>query len=241
MKKLLLVACVFVSSTVAFAQLSGTYTINSGGGANYTSLSAAVTDLNTQGVSGPVVFNVTSVATTYVGQMIINNVTGASSTNTVTFNGNGNTVQFASTNSQQRAVIKLNGASWITINDFIINAAPGGQFYGYGVQLLGENADNNVISNNTVNTSKTISSSSYGGISITSCATSQTCTNNTGDFNLIINNLIIGGYYGITNMGGTSTAQRGMGIRLLETPLRISTRWAFTFMVKMAFLSAAMI
>ena len=40
------------------AQLSGTYTIGSGG--NYTTINAAVTDLNTQGVNSAVTFNILS-------------------------------------------------------------------------------------------------------------------------------------------------------------------------------------
>jgi len=49
----------FMVSGVAFAQLSGTKTINSAGGADYASISAAVTALNSGGVgSGGVTFDV---------------------------------------------------------------------------------------------------------------------------------------------------------------------------------------
>ena len=40
------------------AQLNGTYLIDGGGGGDYLSFTAAVTDLTTLGIAGPVVFEV---------------------------------------------------------------------------------------------------------------------------------------------------------------------------------------
>jgi len=81
-----LVAAALVLLTMpAFAQLSGTYTINPAGtgASNYASFSAAVTALTTSGVSGPVTFNVTQ--GTYTEQVTINAITGTSATNKITF------------------------------------------------------------------------------------------------------------------------------------------------------------
>jgi Secretion system C-terminal sorting domain/Fibronectin type III domain/Right handed beta helix region/Carbohydrate-binding module 48 (Isoamylase N-terminal domain) len=81
-----LVAAALVLLTMpAFAQLSGTYTIdpNGTGTTNYASFSAAVTALTTSGVSGPVTFNVAQ--GTYTEQVTINAITGTSATNKVTF------------------------------------------------------------------------------------------------------------------------------------------------------------
>lgn len=61
-------------SVSTFAQLNGNYTIGTSG--TYTSFSSAVTALNSQGVSGNVVFNVA--AGTYTESFIINNYTGNS-------------------------------------------------------------------------------------------------------------------------------------------------------------------
>ena len=70
-----------------FAQLSGTYTIDKAGGPfpNFTSFQAAVDSLlsPTQGVNGPVVFNVAD--DTYNEQVVITQISGASAVNTVTF------------------------------------------------------------------------------------------------------------------------------------------------------------
>lgn len=79
----LLAACLV--SIAALAQpLSGTYTINSSGG-NYTSFSAAVNDLEANGVAGPVTFQVAS--GTYTEQVDIGAITGTSVVNTVSFVG----------------------------------------------------------------------------------------------------------------------------------------------------------
>ena len=81
-----LVAAALVLLTMpAFAQLSGTYTIdpNGTGTSNYASFSAAVTALTTSGVSGPVTFNVAQ--GTYTEQVTINAITGTSATNKITF------------------------------------------------------------------------------------------------------------------------------------------------------------
>ncbi len=63
------------------AQLSGSYTIGTGG--DYETFSAAAEALHTQGVSGPVVFNV--VSGTYQEQFILDYIPNASETDSVTF------------------------------------------------------------------------------------------------------------------------------------------------------------
>ena len=72
----------FVLSTcTAFSQLSGTYTI--GASQDYPTIQAAVTDLNMNGVSGPVIFDIVPGA--YDVHVAINHIVGHSETNTVTF------------------------------------------------------------------------------------------------------------------------------------------------------------
>ena len=113
-----LVAAALVLLTMpAFAQLSGTYTIdpNGTGTTNYASFSAAVTALTTSGVSGPVTFNVTQ--GTYTEQVTINAITGTSATNKVTFkSATSNTlpvnVTFASaTAATNNWTLRLNGVN----------------------------------------------------------------------------------------------------------------------------------
>jgi hypothetical protein len=71
-----------VNLTILPGPLAGTYTIGTGG--NYPSLSAAVADLQSRGVSAPVTFLFTQAAYTDTG-VIIGGYPGQSQTNTVTF------------------------------------------------------------------------------------------------------------------------------------------------------------
>jgi len=72
-------------SLTSFAQLSGSYTIdpNGTGTNNYTSFSAATSALSTSGVNGAVTFYVKQ--GTYTEQVSLGAYTGASSTNTISF------------------------------------------------------------------------------------------------------------------------------------------------------------
>jgi hypothetical protein len=94
------------------AQMSGSYTICSSG-CNYSTFNAAVADLNSQGVSGPVTFNVS--AETFNESVYINPVSGASATNTITFQGQG---KYATTLTQTyNTVLNLNSCSYISFRD----------------------------------------------------------------------------------------------------------------------------
>ena len=81
MKKLYTIIMFIISFQTIFAQLSGTYTIGSGGA--YPTISSAITDLNTNGISGPVVFNILNGI--YNEQLVIGPISGTNNTNTVTF------------------------------------------------------------------------------------------------------------------------------------------------------------
>jgi len=61
-------------------QMSGIYVI---GGGNYTTFSTAASALSSNGVDGPVTFNVLN--GTYDGDFQLNSISGTSETNTVTF------------------------------------------------------------------------------------------------------------------------------------------------------------
>lgn len=97
----------------------GTYTINSGaatGGTNFHSFGDAVNAFAC-GVTGPVVLNVVPSSGPYNEQVVIPELLGTSATNTVTINGNHETLTFNSTSSSDRVGILLNGADHIIIKD----------------------------------------------------------------------------------------------------------------------------
>jgi PKD repeat protein len=100
-------------TTGAKAQLSGTYTICPSG-CNYSTIGAAITDLKNKGISAAVTFNVS--AATYSENPTINQaITGASATNTITFQGAGRGKSVITSSS---TVLTLQNTSWITFTGF---------------------------------------------------------------------------------------------------------------------------
>ncbi len=81
-KCLRLFIILFLGNLSAYCQLSGTYTIG-GSTPDYISVTDAVSDLNSVGVNGPVVFNIRDGI--YVGRLDIGDISGTTTTNTITF------------------------------------------------------------------------------------------------------------------------------------------------------------
>lgn len=186
--------------------LSGNYTINSSlpqSATNFTSFSGAAQALASCGVNGPVVFNVTTSNTVYREQVEIPEIPGSTATNTVTFNGNGNTLAWAANNSAAMYVLKLNGADYVTVDNLKVDAT-GGSF-GFGVQLMND-ADNNTISNCTINADINTNYSGFAGIVINGSESFATDGyNGFCDGNKVLRNTVIGGYYGIIISGNSGT------------------------------------
>lgn len=97
------------------APLSGTYTVGTSG--NYPTLTAAVNAYNSACLTGPVTFSL--ISATYSGSetfpITINNNVSASSTNTLTIKPAAG-VNATISGSNATAIIKLNGAKYVTIN-----------------------------------------------------------------------------------------------------------------------------
>jgi len=187
------------------AAVSGIFNINGTqptGGSNFQTFAEAINYIKCS-IGGPVVFNVAPGTGPYNEQVIIPQISGTSSINTVTINGNGETLTYTSTNTAERAVLKLNGADYFIINNLHI-IAPGAAAteYGYGVQLVND-ADSNTIANCVIDITQapaTAASTSFAGIVVNAAA--ATSPIGTGDSkcdkNTFINNTITGGYVGIS-------------------------------------------
>ena len=178
---------------------AGTYTINSAlptGGINFNSF-RDVTLAMQCGINGPVVFNVTNGSGPYNEQMIIPAV-NTSPTKTVTFNGNGATIAFAPTDSDESAVIKLNGADYITIDSLNVNVNKVAGF-GFGIQFIND-ADHNTIRRCKIKLGTSNLSDTSAGIVMSSNAVNpiDPFEDSYCDSNLIAGNTVIGGYYGLT-------------------------------------------
>ncbi|MCB9246603.1 MAG: PKD domain-containing protein [Flavobacteriales bacterium] len=144
-------------SHATFAQLSGgNYEIDRGGTASstvYKSFSDFVSDLSTgkrsdggtangPGIDGPVTVTVKKGSGPYTEQMVIPSINGASATNRITIDGNGETIQFNTTSSSNSHVIQLNGADYFTIKKLVVSA--NGSSFGRCVHLRNE-ADYNIL------------------------------------------------------------------------------------------------
>ena len=154
------------------------------------------------GISSAVTLNVVNTGTVYNEQLIMEEIPGASATNTVTFKGNGATLEYLSTSDGKRGTVVLNGADHITFDGLIVGAlATDYPQYGYGFHLR-NNADSNVIKNCTINLSINSTSNDVNGI-VLSGSNYPTGEDSQCDANIIENNTINGGNYGITVMGSS--------------------------------------
>lgn len=202
------------STTVQIASptlIHGTFTIDKtapAGNGNFISFNAAY-DYIKCGIDGPVVFNVVTGSGIYDEQLIITPVNGASATNTITFNGNGQTITYLPTKQAESAVIKLNGADYFTFNNLrIVPKGTTSSQWGFGVQLIND-ADFNTIDSCVIPIQQTLISSSYAGIVISNSDTDPIGSGPTGcDDNTFSYNTITGGYYGITLVGNSSVANQ---------------------------------
>lgn len=195
--------------------LSGTFTVG-GTTPNYTTLQAAINDLAKYGVCGPVTLSVAS--TTLTGRTVITAIPGASATNTITIKGAGKTsttLTYASASTADMQTILLDGADYITFKDMTI--ANTGASNGFAIMLT-NGADYNVIDGCNISVSTTATVTTIGGIAISGGTTSATTAGNSGNYNIIRNNTITGGYYGIT-VYGTGTASFVMGNQILNNTI----------------------
>jgi trimeric autotransporter adhesin len=190
---------------------AGTYTINATqptGGINFTSFSDAVLAMEC-GVTGPVVFNVAPNTGPYNEQLSLPSINNTAS-ETIVFKGNGDTLAFSASSSSDKAVIKMNGIDYVTIDSLNINVT--GASYGYGVHLIGD-ADHNTIQKCNIIMPADITTTGYAGIVINNNATNAVDINtvSTCDSNTIVNNTITGGYYGITCTSRAQVAPVSLG------------------------------
>lgn len=184
--------------------VSGTYTINNTlptGSGNFTSFNDAINFIRC-GINGPVVFNVTAGTGPYNERFEIPLITGASATNTITFNGNGTTVNYQANTSSERAAIVLNGADYVTFDSLRVDVSGG--TYGWGMVLMNQ-ADNNTIRKCTVISASNSTSSNYAGIMINGSAASTAGTGNNANNTTITETTVVGGYYGIYAYGASAT------------------------------------
>ena len=115
----------FFGTSSAFAQLNGTYTIG-GASPDYATISAAVNDLSSQGLSGPVFFQIRS--STYDEQVTIAAFTRTGNADdVVTFTRTNPVIQvawhYSAATPTANWIVRLDGASYIKLNGIEFDAA----------------------------------------------------------------------------------------------------------------------
>jgi hypothetical protein len=166
---------------------------------DFTSINAAITDLNTRGVCGPVTISIKEADGPYEEKVSIATIPGVNATNTLTIKGNNAVLKSLITVTGDRGVLTLNGADYVTIDSLNVEVMDGSA-YGYAL-VLTNSADNNIIKNSSFTTIDT-SSSSFASVVIGAPGSISTASNSI--YNTLDNNLISGGYYGLTIYGSSA-------------------------------------
>ena len=184
------------------AGLAGVYTIGATG--DYLTFTDAVNALNTNGVCSAVTFNVQDGL--YNEQIVLTEVIGMDSANTVTFQSlNGDPllagITFASTLSTENYVVKIDGGDYYTFND--LSFANTGTSYSRALEITNGANYNSFDGNIFVGTQ---------GLTTTSTNYAVLYSNNSIDeYNSFTNNTIDGGSYGVYFYGvGTTSLEKGL-------------------------------
>ncbi len=182
-KRLLGIICMqlFMIPTMLLAQLTGTYTIGSGG--DYTTITDAVSALKTDGVSGPVTFNIKP--GTYNEQFVLDAITGSNGTNTVTFQSQGGVasdVQIYHTASAvaDNYVIKVDGASNLLFKNLTLSAT--GTTYSKVMDITSQSSNISIL-NDSLTSGSGISGSSNATLILANSVKLSDITINNNAFN----------------------------------------------------------
>lgn len=183
--------------------LSGTVTINASAptsATNYTSFTQLSSTLSAVGISGPLTVDVVASTGPYVEQVTFGSISGASSANRITINGNQNILSFSATSSAG-ATILMSGADYFTVNDLNIQA--NGATWAYGILFTG-NADYNVFNNCTITCPLNGTSSSQIPVVFSGSSSSYSTMGPSGSYNAIRSCTLANGYFGVTMYGNSS-------------------------------------
>ncbi len=102
------------NEALLMSPLTGSYTINSNlatDGTNFNSFTDFANAINTYGLIGEVSVGVVTGSGPYTEQVLFGQFPNSSSENTLYINGNGETLQYLSTNSNERATLKFDGTN----------------------------------------------------------------------------------------------------------------------------------
>ena len=199
-----LIALSSVLSMNLSAQLSGLYTISSAsatGGTNFQSFSALAAVINTAGISGPVTIDVVANTGPYVEQVQFLAITGTSASNTITINGNGNTITFGGGTTTNPHTILLSGTDYLTVNSLTIQAT--NSTNAMAVHLWNQ-SDNNSFNNCRIETPINSTGAKVVPYSISGSINVVTTLGNCGNNNVLNGCTVVGGSRGVSIYGNST-------------------------------------
>ncbi len=193
---LLLLTSLSFSHLVA-QPLSGTYTVGSTG--TYTTFAAALADLATNGVSGPVTMQVLAGTYTQTSSLIIGNYFGVNASNPLVFDGLNAATTIITGSISNGATVILNNCRYVTLKNLTINNNATGTCT--GIAIVGSTTTNagtgNTIKKCLINLPNT-GTTQATAISTTTNAAGYGLTSQTRmDSITIDSNTITGAYHGI--------------------------------------------
>ena len=165
--------------------MSGTFSVGTAT-ADYPTYAAAITDLQANGICGPVYLQIQD--TTVTENFTVEDIPGVSSVNTVTFEQDPSNTNPGELDGN----ITLGDISYIIVKDMIINTS--GQAFSI---KQGKKQNNIKIDNNTFNLTGTSSYACYDGF-----------YEKNVDSLWFVNNTVNGGYYALRFYGGSSNHKR---------------------------------
>jgi hypothetical protein len=196
-------------------QMSGAYTINSLAAAsstNFQSFTAFVNQLNCGGVSGPVVATVALGSGPYTEQIQIGQIIGSSAVNTITINGNTQTLIFNATSPSLPSTLELNGTDYLTVDNLVIEGT--GPTYALACHLWNQ-ANNNTFNNCTFTVPAGTTLGTHVPFSISGSQTSATVNGDCGNTNIVSNSTLNNGANGY-NLYGSTTAGLTTGNKVVS-------------------------
>jgi hypothetical protein len=179
--------------------LVGTVTVG-GVGADFADLASVSSFLSSNGVCGATIVNVNASAGPFSTGISLQNVVGLSSTNTLTINGNGAVINTLSNG------ITLNKVRYVTIDSFVVNV--NGVSGGLGIHI--QEGNYNTIRKNRVNIGQDKTATTYSAMALSGSSSSAT-TAGIFKYNVIENNVFVGGYYLLSIYGNSADLTQAVG------------------------------
>ncbi|MCH8546931.1 MAG: GEVED domain-containing protein [Cryomorphaceae bacterium] len=195
--------------------LAGTYTIDQlsmPSATNFVSFQEFFDALECGGVTAPVIVNVAAGSGPYNEEVYAGPIGGVDSINTITINGNGNTLAHDASGSADRTTLTLDGASWITFDNLIIEA--NGSTHGW-VMHMTNGVEHVAVRNCSILASTTITGTFSAGIVASGSNTSAITYGDNASFVTIENNFFEGGYYAVS-LNGEGSNNNSPGNKVLN-------------------------